>query len=57
MRIKNSNQNYGIIAISFHWILAILIIGILGVGFYMTGLENNPDKYVPCMIDIFKFLI
>jgi isopentenyldiphosphate isomerase len=23
----------------------------------LSDIENNPDKYVPCMIDIFKFLI
>jgi cytochrome b561 len=43
--IKNSKENYGIIAISFHWIMAILIISIIAVGFYMSSMENSPDKF------------
>lgn len=42
--IRNTIQNYGFIAKSFHWVMALLIIGMLFVGFYMETLEG-PDKF------------
>ena len=42
---KNSKENYGLIAISFHWIMAIVVIGLIAMGFYMSNLENSPDKF------------
>lgn len=32
------------VAIALHWLLAIAIIGMLGVGVWMTGLETSPTK-------------
>ena len=29
----------------FHWVIFLLIAGMLCVGFYMTGLANTPDKF------------
>ncbi|TAK75717.1 MAG: cytochrome b [Gammaproteobacteria bacterium] len=45
MLIKNTTQNYGIVAILFHWIMAILIIGMLALGLYMTGLPKSLEKF------------
>ncbi len=36
--LKNTSTQYGSIAISLHWIMAILIIGLLILGLYMTNL-------------------
>ncbi|MFK7894125.1 MAG: cytochrome b/b6 domain-containing protein [Granulosicoccus sp.] len=39
-----SNQQtlrYGDIAVLFHWLIAFFIIGLLAIGKYMTGLEEN----------------
>jgi len=43
--IKNSKENYGIIAISLHWIMAILIISVIAIGLSMEGMENSPEKF------------
>lgn len=41
---RNTLQSYGITAKSFHWLMALLVIGMLCVGFYMDGMEMGPDK-------------
>lgn len=38
MQLKNSETHFGFIAIFLHWLMAILIIGLLTVGLYMTSL-------------------
>ncbi|MFT4058298.1 MAG: cytochrome b [Legionella sp.] len=38
MQIKNSKTRFGIVAILFHWVIAILIIGLLALGLYMVSL-------------------
>jgi cytochrome b561 len=35
---------YTAISIALHWLLAIAIIGMLGVGVWMTGLKTSPTK-------------
>ncbi len=40
---KNTPDAYGLIAKSFHWVVALLIIGLLCLGFYMEGLQG-PDR-------------
>jgi cytochrome b561 len=44
MQIKNSSNNYGIVAKSFHWIMALIIICLLCVGLYMVGLPLSSQK-------------
>lgn len=44
MNLKNSRQSYGSAAKFFHWMIAILIFGMLAMGFYMEGLDISPDK-------------
>ncbi len=44
MRITNSRSRFGIVAISLHWIIAILIIGLLAEGLYMEDLPINLQK-------------
>jgi cytochrome b561 len=44
MRITNSKTRFGVVAISLHWIVAILIIGLLAEGLYMVSLPINLEK-------------
>lgn len=44
MRLKNSENEYGLIAISLHWIMAVLMIGLLAIGLYMTPLPVSIEK-------------
>src|SRR3990167_5759748 len=44
MLIKNSADQYGIIAIFLHWLMAILIIGLLALGLYMVPLPISHAK-------------
>ena len=41
---RNTSLAYGIVARGFHWLMALMIIGMLCVGFYMDGLPMSPDK-------------
>ncbi|PCJ48170.1 MAG: cytochrome B [Gammaproteobacteria bacterium] len=45
MSIKNTNESYGSIAIAIHWLMALIIITLLAVGFTMTGMEDGDEKW------------
>lgn len=38
------NTHYNAVAKSLHWLMALLILGMLALGFFMTGLPLSPDK-------------
>ena len=38
------NTHYTAVAKSLHWLMALLILGMLALGFFMTGLPLSPDK-------------
>lgn len=41
-----SNERYGTVAMTLHWLIAFAIIGMLAVGKYMHGLpDTDPDKF------------
>lgn len=44
MQIKNTKDHFGIIAILLHWIMAILLIGLVILGLYMTSLPLSAQK-------------
>jgi cytochrome b561 len=44
MNPKNSVSRYTTVAILFHWLLALAIIGTLGFGLYMTDLPFSPAR-------------
>ena len=44
MLIKNTDNQFGLIAIILHWVMAILIIGLSAIGLYMTGLPISLQK-------------
>jgi cytochrome b561 len=44
MKYKNSKSRYGIVSMSFHWLIALLIIGLLSIGLYMVELPLGLEK-------------
>ena len=44
MQIKNSASHFGIVTILLHWLMAVIIISLLCVGLYMTGLPVGLQK-------------
>jgi cytochrome b561/polyisoprenoid-binding protein YceI len=44
MIFKNTPERFGIVAKSFHWIMALLIFGLLTVGYVMAGMVISPQK-------------
>jgi cytochrome b561 len=44
MRIKNTSTHFGIITILFHWVMAVLILGMLTLGIYMTRIPVSMQK-------------
>src|SRR5256885_13184722 len=38
MTLRNSTESYGIIAQSFHWLVALLVLAQLGIGLYAANL-------------------
>jgi len=44
MAIKNTTTSYGIIAKAFHWIMFLILVGMIVVGFYMHGLPSDTPE-------------
>lgn len=44
MSLKNTSETYGALARFFHWSVALIIIFLLALGLYMTGLEFSPEQ-------------
>ena len=44
MRIKNTEEHFGLISIVFHWVMALLLIGMVILGLYMTGVPISAQK-------------
>ncbi len=42
MKQPSADARYGAVAIGFHWLLALMIVGSLGVGLYMSDLPLSP---------------
>ncbi len=45
MMWKNTTERYGWIAILFHWLTAITVFGLFGLGVYMTNLDSYYDPF------------
>jgi cytochrome b561 len=45
MRWKNSSDQYGAVSKSLHWMLALLMIGLIGLGWYMVDLTYYDPWY------------
>lgn len=44
MTLKNTSSRFGIVTITMHWLMALLIIGLLAVGLYMVELPIGVQK-------------
>jgi cytochrome b561 len=44
MRIKNSETHFGSVAIILHWVVAVLIIGLIALGLYMVKMPISLEK-------------
>lgn len=45
MSIKSTPARFGIVAKLFHWIMAAMILGMIGLGLYMHELPFSPEKF------------
>lgn len=45
MELKNSNTRFGLISILLHWVMGLLIIALLCIGFYMTSMPDVAQQY------------
>lgn len=45
MQVRNSKNSYGVLAIFFHWLAAVAIFGLFGLGYYMVDLDYYHDWY------------
>jgi cytochrome b561 len=43
--IKNTEHSFGIISIVLHWLVGVIIISLLTVGFIMSDMPNSDDKF------------
>src|SRR4051812_29665122 len=45
MSLYNTPSTFGSVAKTFHWVIFLLIAGMLAAGFIMTDMEVSPDKF------------
>ena len=45
MELSNTEDKYGLVAKAFHWVIAVIIIGLLPMGLFMADMENSPLKF------------
>jgi cytochrome b561 len=42
--LKNTPNSFGSVAKTFHWVIALCIMGMLAIGFIMTDMKPSPTK-------------
>lgn len=45
IRLRNTAHGYGLVAIVLHWLVALAVIGLFALGFWMTGLSYYDEWY------------
>ena len=43
--IRNTSSNWGIVARSFHWVLGVVIIGMIAYGWWMNHIPARADRF------------
>ena len=43
--LRNTKKSWGSVSRAFHWVLGILIIGMLGYGYWMNHFAARPDRF------------
>ena len=44
MALQSTRESWGGVTKALHWLIALMIVGMATVGWYMKGLPNTPDK-------------
>lgn len=44
MKLTNTREQWGLVSIGFHWLLAIAILAMIGIGLYMVDMPNSMAK-------------
>ena len=44
MALKNTTESYGWLAKALHWLIALLLVGLVIAGLTFTGMERGPDR-------------
>lgn len=45
MQLKNTTTRFGLIAVTLHWIVALVVFGLFGLGLWMTSLDYYDTWY------------
>lgn len=45
MQLRNSRGRYGAVSASLHWLVALAVFGLFGLGYYMVGLSYYDQWY------------
>ena len=45
MQIRNTSASYGLISIIIHWLVALAVFGLFGLGYWMVELSYYDDWY------------
>lgn len=45
IQVRNTDQSWGVISIGIHWLVAIIVIGLFGLGLWMTSLSYYDAWY------------
>ena len=62
--MKNTTQHYGYLSIGLHWLIALIVFGLFGLGYWMVGLgyydpwyKTGPDLHKSIGIVLFTLMI
>lgn len=45
MQVRNTDNRFGVVTISLHWLVAVAVFGLFGLGYWMVGLSYYDDWY------------
>ncbi|MDH1263011.1 cytochrome b [Pseudomonas sp. GD03944] len=45
MQLRNSSDRYGLVSILLHWLVALAVFGLFGLGYWMVGLDYYSGWY------------
>ena len=45
MQLRNTANRFGVVSIGMHWLIAVAVFGLFGLGYWMVGLSYYDDWY------------
>ena len=45
MQVRNSSSNFGVVSVAIHWLVAVAVFGLFGLGYWMVDLSYYDDWY------------